>query len=170
MKWYTYLLCAILIVAGIFSSIVVIDMFSVESSVVGGPKTFESENNYNVVSNFNLDGIVLDSEYYQQYSAMIEKEPVRFDGSLSDYNLIFNNKPVSNLVISPGKILGDLIIDFKDLEGEIITTATVNIKIEYLASCTRVYLTMENINTSVSYFNSYISINGANLKVLIKEK
>ena len=45
MKWYHYLICGVLIVIGIFSTINLVELFSVSSQEYGSVITIETQNN-----------------------------------------------------------------------------------------------------------------------------
>lgn len=166
-KWYHYLICAILIIIGIFCAIELFNIFNVKSAEYGKAITFETENNYDEVSVFDFGVIDFDVDNSNTYYSTSTFAPIEFDGTNKDYVVIFNGQPLSNVVIAPGKINGNLCINFYDLDGEIITTANLSVLIEYTASLTRVTTSIKNTNNAVSYFNAYMQINGAVLKVLI---
>lgn len=46
MKWYCYIICAVLIVVGIFSTINLVKLFNVSSQEYGSVITIETKNNY----------------------------------------------------------------------------------------------------------------------------
>ena len=54
MKWYWYLICAVLIVVGIFSSIELVEMFNVSSKEYGTAITIETKNNYDEIFSLKL--------------------------------------------------------------------------------------------------------------------
>jgi len=91
----------------------------------------------------------------------------QFDGIKNAYTLYFNDQPLNNVVQTAGRISGELAIKFYDTDGEIVTTAQVNVVVEYLASATKVTMTINNDNNAVSYLNAYTEINGAILRVVL---
>ena len=68
MKWYSYIICAFLIVAGIFSFMNLQDIWSQSSSVVGTPITIETQNNYELVCKFDYGTVAFETENYVNYS------------------------------------------------------------------------------------------------------
>lgn len=169
MKWYMYIICAVLIVVGVFCSVELVKVFSVESAEYGNIITFESKNNYEEVSKFDYDTIEFESDDYKKFISVTTYEATNFDGTMQNYILTFNGQPLNNIEVSAGKISGDFNLTFYNLDGNAITTVNVNFLVEYLASTTKVTIVTNNINNSISYFNAYMEINGAVLKVLIKE-
>ena len=92
--------------------------------------------------------------------------PQDFNGKQNDYTILVNGNPTSNVVVNAGKISGDLTLTFYGLNGDAVSTADLHILIEYYASGTKVTLTIQNINDSVSYLTTYTNINGAVIKVV----
>ena len=86
MKWYHYLICGVLIVIGIFSTINLVELFSVSSQEYGSVITIETQNNYNEVSKFDLGTFTLQPTSGNQYSETITLAPEVFDGSNKDYS------------------------------------------------------------------------------------
>jgi len=169
MKWYHYLICIAMIIAGIFCSIQLVDLFSVKSVEVG-QVNFATKNNYDEFSCFDISNMT-ETDDYVVYTSVSTYGAQDFDGSKNEYSVFFNDTPLDNLSITAGKISGQTILVFYDLDGNEVTTAKILFTIEYSANQTTVTATMTNENYSVSYFNSYAEINGAVLKVLtpIKE-
>lgn len=168
MKWYSYLICFILIIVGIFCSIELVDLLNVKSGEYGYPITFETQNNYEIVSRFDYGTIGFDTEDYINYSNVSVFEPTDFNGKNTEYEMFFNDTPLNNVVVSAGRISGNVDIVFYDLDGQEITTANLYFNVEYLASGTKVTTEITNTNNSVSYLNSYMELNGAVLKIMTK--
>lgn len=166
MKWWQYFICFILIAVGVFSSVELIKIFNVKSQEYGTAITIETMNNYKEISRFDYGVIAFDTEDYEKYSNITVFEPENFNGQNKDYVILFNDNMLDNIVVSNGKISGTLNLRFYDVDGNIITTSSLNFIIEYLSQGTRVTCTTTNSNQSVSYFNTYMELNGAVLKVV----
>ena len=166
MKWYSYILCFILIIVGIFCTIELVDLFSVKSGEYGSVITYKTQENYEEFSKFDYGSITFDTEDYALYKNVSTFGSQKFDGTKEDYTLFFNGQPLNNVVQTAGRINGDLSLKFYDLNGEEITTANVHFVIEYLASATKVTTTITNTDNSVSYLTAYMEINGAVLQVM----
>ena len=169
MKWYSYLICCLIIIAGIFCSIELVNIFSVKSGEYGSIITFESKNNYNEISKFDFGTIEFDTEDYINYTSTTTYAPTNFDGTKKEYLMFFNEQPLNNIVSNAGRLSGEISIRFYNLEGEEITTAKLNFVIEFTANLTKVSVTTIDEDQSSSYLNSYMQINGAVLRVVTKE-
>lgn len=165
MKWYSYIICFILIVVGAFCTIELVDMFSVKSGEYGSVITYKTQENYEEFSKFDYGTIEFDTEDYTNYKNITTFGTQDFDGTKNEYTLLFNGQPLNNVSQSAGRINGDLALKFYDLNGAEITTANIHFMVEYLASTTKVTTTITNTNNEVSYLNTYMEINGAVLQV-----
>ena len=166
MKWYTYIICLILIIVGAFCTIELVDLFSVKSGEYGSVISYKTQENYEEFSKFDYGTIGFETEDYTTYKNVSTFGSKKFDGTKADYTLFFNGQPLNNVVQTAGRINGDLSLKFYDLNGEEITTADIHFVVEYLASLTKVTTTITNVNNSVSYLNAYMEINGAVLQVV----
>lgn len=169
MKWYSYIICFILIIVGAFCTVELVDLFSVKSGEYGSVISYQTHDNYEEFSKFDFGSIDFDTEDYNSYKDISTFGSQKFDGTKEDYVLFFNGQPLNNVVQTAGCINGNLSLKFYDLNGDEITTANVHFVIEYLASATKVTTTITNTNNSVSYLTAYMEINGAVLQVYSKE-
>lgn len=168
MKWYSYIICFVLIIVGAFCTVELVDLFSVKSGEYGSVITYQTHGDYEEFSKFDFGSIDLDTEDYTEYKNISTFGYQKFDGTTTDYELFFNGQPLNNVVQTAGRINGDLSLKFYDLNGDEITTANVHFMVEYLASATKVTTTITNTNNAVSYLNAYMEINGAVLQVYTK--
>lgn len=168
MKWYSYIICFILIIVGAFCTIELVDLFSVQSGEYGSVISYQTHGDYEEFSKFDYGTIDFDTEDYATYKNISTFSSQQFDGTKEDYTLFFNGQPLNNVVQTAGRINGDLSLKFYDLNGEEITTADIHFVVEYLASATKVTTTITNVDNSVSYLNAYMEINGAVLQVVTK--
>lgn len=166
MKWYWYIVCAVLIVVGIFSSIELVEMFNVASKEYGTAITIETKNNYDEIAKYDFGTIGFESDDYINFSNVTTFAPMEFDGKDKDYILLFNDQPAINTVVTNGKVVGDVNLVFYGLEGEKVSKAELHFVVEYFASQTKVTTTITNENDSVAYLETYMGINGAILKVV----
>ena len=166
MKWYHYLICGVLIVIGIFSSVNLIELFNVSSQEYGSVITIETQNNYNEVSKFDLGTFNLTPTTENNYSEVITLAPQSFDGAGKDYLILFNGKPANNIDSKSGQISGDISMTFYDLEGNKVTTANFNVSIQYYVTQTVITISMVNENDSVSYLTHHANTSGAVISVV----
>lgn len=168
MKWYSYIICFVLIILGAFCSIELVDLFSVKSGEYGSVISYQTHGDYEEFSKFDFGSINFDTDDYKSYKDIATFGAQNFDGSKQEFTLFFNGQPLNNVVQTAGRINGDLALKFYDLNGDEITTANIHFMIEYLASATKVTTTITNTENAVSYLNSYMEINGAVLQVFSK--
>ena len=166
MKWYWYLICCVLIIVGIFSTIKLIEIFSVSSQEYGTAITIETKNNYEEISKFDFGSIAFDTNDYVNFSNVTTFAPQEFNGKDKDYLLLFNDQPAINTTITNGKIVGDVSLVFYGLDGKESSIANLHFTIEYFSSQTKVTTTITNSNNSISYLETYMAINGAVLKIV----
>ena len=166
MKLSHYLICFVLIFVGIFSCSELFKMFNLKSAEYGNVVTIETKNDYIEVSKFDYGLLSFDSEDYITFTNISTYAPTEFDGRNNDYTILLNDCPVNNVVVSAGKISGEFLKNFYDNNGDLITTSTMSILVDYSESETEVSLSIENVDDSVSYLMSYINIHGVVIKVV----
>ncbi len=166
MRWYHYLICFALIMVGVFSTLELVKLFNVKSVEYGSVITIETKNDYTEVSKFDYGTLTFDTTDYTNFTNVTTFAPCSFDGKNNDYTILVNGNPTCNIVVNAGKISGELNLEFYDLNGIIVTTAKLNILVEYYASGTKVSLSVQNNNDSIAYLTTYININSAVIKVV----
>lgn len=166
MKWYHYILCFTLIFIGIFSSVKLVKLFNISSKEYGTAVTIETKNNYDEISKFDFGSIAFISSDNVNFSNITSFSPQEFNGENKNYFLLFNDQMAINTIVSSGKIAGDINLLFYSVEGENVSKAEMHFIIEYYAGQTKVTVTTKNTNDSIAYLETYMSINGAVLKVV----
>ena len=166
MKWYSYLICFVLIIAGLFSTIELVKIFNVSSSEHGSAIVIETEDKYNEISKFDLNLLDLKTDDYNNFHLTLSFAPEKFDGTDKDYKLLFNGQPATDVSVSAGKVTGRFIISFYDLDNVLVSVAVFDVTVEYYSSDTRVSLSLTNSLDSVSYLTNYANLNGAILQVV----
>ncbi|MBQ8451588.1 MAG: hypothetical protein IJ538_02300 [Clostridia bacterium] len=143
-----------------------VKLFNVKSAEYGTVITIETKNDYTEVSKFDYGSLSFDTEDYVHFTNVSTFAPQDFNGKQNDYTILVNGQPTNNIIVNAGKISGDLTLAFYNLNGDVASTAELHILIEYYASGTKVTLTTQNSNDSVSYLTTYTNINGAVIKVV----
>jgi len=166
LKWYHYIICGVLIILGLFCTMNLVELFSIESKEYGTAITIETKNDYTEISKFDLGSIVFDSEDYVEFELIESYAPIEFNGDGKDYIILFNEQPLNNIVCTSGKISGDLSIVFYDLDGIEVAVSDVFVEIEYFAGETKLKLTSTNNADSMAYLTAYTNINGAVIRVV----
>lgn len=166
MKWYSYLICIVLIISGIFCGINLVEIWSQKSGVYGSIESIETQNNYNEVVKFDLGTISFESDNNVDYSYSYSDGYKEFDGTSVNYSLLVNDSIVSNVVFESGKIIADVNFNFYGSDGEVDSVANLNIYIEFLSDRTEISITTKNENNSMAYLMRYVNTNGFTIKVV----
>lgn len=165
MKWYSYLICIVLIISGIFCGINLVEIWSQKSGVYGSIESIETQNNYNEVVKFDLGTISFESDNNVDYSFTYTDGYIEFDGN-SDYSLLINDSLVSDVIFEAGKIIADAKFKFYGSDGKVVSLAELNIYIEFLSDKTVISITTKNNNNSMAYLMRYVNVNGFVIKVV----
>ena len=165
MKWYSYLICGVLIIAGFFCGMNMFNVWSRTSSVVGSPTTIETENDYEIVAKFDCGTMALETDDYTNYSCTLSFGAVDFNGEDSDYILLINDNLISDVTFYPGRVNTTYTLNFYNTSGESVSTLNLNIDIEFYDSNTVLTFNMTNENNSYAYFQQYLNYNGLIIKI-----
>ena len=161
-----YVISVIVIGFGIYSTINFHSVLSVSSSDIGSAIHIDQEKDYDVVSSFDFGVIPLESDDNLNYYCVESFSFEEFDGKDKNYLLMFNDHLCDDIYITSGSINGILKLNFYDVNGDVIVTARMNILIEYFSKETRVSVSIINTDNAVSYINSEMNINGAEIRVV----
>lgn len=168
MKWYSYLICAICIVLGIFSTVAMVRIWSESSGVYGtfSYESIETKNNYDEVAKFDYGAIKFSTNDYENYSNTETFTPVKFDGTKKDYVLLVNDNICSDVQIYAGKIVATATIKFYNTDGDNCSTANLNFLIEFTEDKVTVTTSTKNENSSIAYLDKYMNVHGFVLKIV----
>ncbi len=166
MKWYSYLICLVIIVGAIFSTISLVDIWKQHSGVYGEPISIETTADYTTIAKFDYGIIEFESEDGQTYTNTTNYGFIDFDGTQGNYALLFNDTLLSNIEFMAGKVIGTMSMNFYATSGDYVCTVNLDINIEFFDGQTVVSLTLQNEDDSVAYFMQYMTINGAVFKIV----
>lgn len=169
MKWYWYLICVALIIAGTLSSVELYEMFNVQSKEYGQALVLDTKKDYNEVSKFDLGSLELQSTDNINYTFTKTYGAEKFNGTNKNYTLMFNTREIDTTTTS-GAVFGVLVLNFYGVNNELLSVANVRFEINYYATYTQVTVSMQNKNNSVSYVSALSVIEGAMLSVIEKEE
>ena len=167
MKWYTYLICFILIIVGVFCGIELYKEIKAESYVNGSidiSNKFSQESfNYSSssVSFYNDDYDTTDTYTFQKDLLVVDS----FNGKENTYQVILNDYILFNTEFNPGSIFSNVAIDFYDTEGNVICNADMKISIVFLSNKTQLTLATVGDKNS-SFLQQYFTDNGIRLRVV----
>jgi len=167
MKWYTYLICFILIIVGVFCGIELYKEIKAESYVNGSidiSNKFSQESfNYSSssVSFYHDDYDTTDTYTFQKDLLVVDS----FNGKEKTYQVILNDYILFNTEFNPGSIFSNVAIDFYDTEGNVICNADMKISIVFLSNKTQLTLATVGDKNS-SFLQQYFTDNGIRLRVV----
>lgn len=167
MKWYTYLLCFILIVVGVFCGIQLYKEIKAESYVNG---SINIENEFiQEQFNYSSTSLVFYHDIYDTTNTyLFEKDLLKvkdFNGLEKEYQIMLNDFVLINSEIGAGSITSDMSMDFYDVEGKFICNANMKISIVFLSSKTELKISTDS-KESASFLEQYFSDNGIRLQVV----
>ena len=165
MKWYTYLICFILIVVGIFCGIELYKEIKAESYING---SIDISNQFSQESfNYSSTSLVFYNDGYSS-DYIFDKELLKvddFNGKDKKYQIVLNDYVLIDSDFNAGSVFSVINIDFYNTDGNIICNSTMNISIKFLSNKTQLTLTTVG-NESASFLEQYFSDNGIRLKVM----
>ena len=167
MRWYTYLICFILIVFGAFCGIQLYKEVKAESYINGSidiSNKFSQESfNYSSTSLVFYDNIYdeTDTYYFEQDLLKVED----FNGKNKDYQIWLNDFILLDSVINAGSIYSVANIDFYDEYNNVIQSSILNISIKFLSNKTQLTLSTEG-QENASFLEQFFTDNGIRLKVI----
>lgn len=169
MKWYSYLICAVCIIAGIFCSLNLVRIWSEKSAIYGDVSSIETQNGYTDFAKFDFGIISFEADDgYVNYTCKQSFKHFDFNGKEKEYELLFNDNLLSDVEFRAGEIIGTFNMNFYNTGGEKENNISLNILIEFFDDKTDVSFNLKNDNNSIAYFNRYMTVNGAILKVVEK--
>ncbi len=165
MKWYTYLICAIFIIAGIFCGTMLFKEMKAESYVNG---SIDITNKFSQTTfKYGNNTIVFYDDLYDEtdtfYFSIDLLKTEDFNGEEKKYEVTLNDF-VLFCDINPGSIYSTFDIEFYDTEGNCLNQSSMDISILFLNSATRLTLSTEG-SESASFLQQYFTDYGMKLKV-----
>ncbi len=167
MKWYTYLICLILIIAGTLCGIQLYREVKAENYVNG---SINISNKFSQESfSYSSTSLVFYHDTYDETdSYTFDKELLKvenFNGNEKEYQIVLNDYVLLNSDIKAGSVFSTISMDFYNTDGEIICSATMQISIKFLSNKTQLtFITKGQDNAS--FLEQYFKDNGIRLKVI----
>lgn len=167
MKWYTYLICFILIIVGAFCGIQLYKEVKAESYINGSidiSNKFSQENlNYSSTSLVFYHDMYDDTDTYSFEQDLLKVE--NFNGKKNTYELWLNDFIILDAEFNAGSVYSTVQLDFYNEYGSIIHSAKLNISVKYLSSKTELTLSTKG-QESASFLEQYFTDNGIRLKIV----
>lgn len=172
MKWYVYLLCFVLIIAGTFCGIRLYSLVTAESYING---SIDIENKFSQESfSYANTAVEFYHDIYDEtdtYAYTVDlKRADDFDGAQKAYRITLNDYVIMDAQISAGSVFSKVYMDFYDTDGKLICSAFLNVSVKFLSDKTRLMLSTTG-GENASFLTQYFKDNGIRLKIteLIKE-
>lgn len=167
MKWYTYLICFVLIVVGVFCGIELYKEVKAESYING---SIDISNQFSQESfNYSSTSLVFYHDTYDNTDTYsFNKDLLKvddFNGKDKEYQVLLNDYVLIDSEFNSGSIFSVVNMDFYDTNGNIVCNSTMNISIKFLSDKTQLQITTTG-NKNASFLEQYFSDNGIRLKVM----
>jgi len=167
MKWYSYIICFVLILVGAFCGIELYKEIKAESYVNG---SIDISNQFSQESfNYSSTSVVFYHDMYDDtntYTFEIDLKRVEsFNGLEKEYRVTLNDYILVSADINAGSIFSDVAIDFYDTNGNIVCNSLMKVSIQFLSNKTQLTISTTG-NTNASFLEQYFSDNGIRLKVI----
>ncbi len=167
MKWYSYVICFVLIVVGVFCGIQLYKEVKAESYINGSidiSNKFSQENfNYTSTSLVFYHDLYDDTDTYLFEQDLLKVE--NFNGQKNTYEVWLNNFILLDTEFNAGSIYSTVKMDFYNEFGNVVCNAEMKISIKYLSGKTT--LTISTVSQeNASFLEQYFTDNGIRLKVV----
>ena len=167
MKWYTYLICFVLVMVGTFCGIQLYKEVKAESYINGSidiSNKFSQENlNYSSTSLVFYHDLYDDTDTYSFEQDLPKVE--NFNGQKKSYELWLNDFIILDAEFNAGSVYSTVQLDFYNEYGNIIYSSKLNISVKYLSSKTQITLSTKG-QESASFLEQYFKDNGIRLKIV----
>lgn len=164
MKWYSYIICCVLILVGTFFGIKFYQDITATSYVNG---SIDISNQFSRESFYysNSSVVLYPTENSESYTFEIELVKTEgFDGERKKYEVVLNDYVLTDTVITGGAVNSNVKMDFYDVDGTLLHNAEMKITIRFLSGKTQLCLACTD-QESATYFENYFTDNGIRLAV-----
>ena len=165
MKWYTYLICIVLIIIGIFAGTAFYNEATATSYKNG---SINIENQFSQEQFFYSNSAVVfyPTENSEAYAFEIDLNKTEgFDAEVNEYEVYLNGFILLDTTFTGGSVTSNVAMDFYDVDGSLVHEGSLNILIRFLNNKTQLKLSCPDVE-SATYFEEYFTTNGIRLAVL----
>ena len=165
MKWYSYLICCLCIIVGVFFGLNWYQDVTAQSYVNGDINISNkfSQESFNYSSSAVVFTPTENAESYAFETELIEVDG--FNGVKKDYTVKLNEYVLTDTTITAGSVKANVNMDFYDTEGDVVCNGELTIVIRFLSDKTQLQLSCPN-QASATFFENYFSDNGIRLLVI----
>ena len=167
MKWYSYIICVVLIVLGVFCGCNFYREVTAKSYING---SINITNQFTQESfKYCADGLFFDLDSYadtpETYVFEANLKPTEnFDASKKDYQVKLNKFNLIEAEINPGSVYADVDFDFHGSDGELVQGTKMKMSILFLSDKTQLRFVVIG-QESRAFVEKYFSDNGIRLFV-----
>ncbi len=166
MKWYTYVICFVLIIVGAFSGMQFYRELKAESYVNG---SIDITNRFSEETfNYSSTSLVFYHDLYDDTNTYtFEKDLTKidnFNGLDNTYQVVLNDYVLINAEVKAGSIYATVKVDFYNTDGNIVQQADMQISILFLSGKTQLTITTTG-KENASFLEQYFADNGIRLRV-----
>ena len=167
MKWYSYIICFVLIVVGTFCGIHLFKEVNSKSYING---SIDISNRFSQESfNYTSTGVTFYHDMYDETETYtFEKDLLKVDdynGKDNTYQLWLNDFILLDTTYHAGSVFSVAQIDFYNEYGEIVNNSTLNISIKFLSNKTQLTLSAQGLEDA-SYLEQFFNDNGIRLELI----
>ena len=163
MKWYTYIICFVLIFAGVICGTRFYKEAKATSYING---SINIENQFSQES-FNYTASEVTFYTNDNVNYTFEKNLLKvddFNGVKKNYEVLLNDKTILEPTINAGSVFANVTMNFYDTNADVICTPTLNIEINFLSNKTVLKLSCQGTENA-SFLEQYFTDNGFRLKI-----
>ena len=166
LKVVVVILCVGWLGLGIYSGFSYFTFINTTSEVHGSPEIHDPYEDFNFFE-YDLGNIV----WYQQEDggyAYTEtyNTSVKFQGGEDKYILLVNDKPCNETSSANGRLHGELIKQFRDLDGQVTDTFNFDIDFTFESSVITVSVSVDANPDNIGVIREFVSINGFDLRII----
>lgn len=160
-KFLLFVLGIIIIAVGILSTIGIIKEVRADSYVRG---SIEIPTQSQEMINYSATQLTLYGDDAGVYSYIATMQSVDFNGEKYKYQTVFNGYTLLNIEYGAGYILAEIPVRFYDVQGQLQSTATINLSIWYLSNETRIKIAVIGAEQAQN-IEQYVKDNGIRICV-----
>jgi len=166
MKWYVYLICFALVIAGAFCGVRLYQLVTAESYING---SIDIENRFTMESfSYAETGVEFYHDIYDTtntYAYSVDLQRVDdFDGARKTYQVVLNDYFVPETQITAGSVFATVYMEFYSTNGGLLCSAHFNISVKFLSNKTSLTLSTTG-GENASFLSQYFRDNGIRLKI-----
>lgn len=167
MKWYSYIICFILVVIGTFCGIELYKEVKAESYVNG---SIDISNQFSKDSfDYTSTSVVFYHDLYDDTDTYsFEKDLTKiedFNGQRKTYQVVLNDFVIIDAEINAGSVYAKVYIDFYDEYASVLCSSYMDISIKFLSGKTALSISTKGYDNA-QFLEQYFADNGIRLKIV----